>query len=272
MIAYLLAAGEIGRRGFARDLGDLKPDLAMSPEAFEGAARSVFYGHKRLRLAWGCVFTAFTSVATMVPVLPDSLAEEGMLLASFMVVRVVVMFWLLSTMMFDLTRESVLISWLSERHLVCNLMAPSPCAPIARLGMRNATVVLVGIIVALPLLIDPRTLIATIAILMLVMGVAIAALLLPAFGVRRAVVRAKQKELKRLEPLIADAVTAAERAEPQAPEKLGGLMAYRDAILRVHEWPFTTPTLVRFALLMTLALGSWMGGALVERALDVTLG
>jgi hypothetical protein len=35
--------------------------------------------------------------------------------------------------------------------------------------------------------------------------------------------------------------------------------------------PFDTPTLVRFALFLLIPLGSWLGGAVVERVVDLVL-
>jgi hypothetical protein len=40
----------------------------------------------------------------------------------------------------------------------------------------------------------------------------------------------------------------------------------------VREWPYDAPTLARFAFLVLLAVGSWLGGALVERVVNLFLG
>lgn len=53
---------------------------------------------------------------------------------------------------------------------------------------------------------------------------------------------------------------------------LPGLLAYEARIENVSEWPFDTPTLLRFGMLMIIALGSWVGGAIVERAPRAVLG
>jgi hypothetical protein len=37
-------------------------------------------------------------------------------------------------------------------------------------------------------------------------------------------------------------------------------------------WPLGGPTVVRFVLVALLGIGSWFGGALVERLLDSALG
>jgi hypothetical protein len=42
---------------------------------------------------------------------------------------------------------------------------------------------------------------------------------------------------------------------------------YEGRIASVPEWPFDTPTIARFGLYLLIPLGSWLGGALVERLL-----
>ncbi len=39
----------------------------------------------------------------------------------------------------------------------------------------------------------------------------------------------------------------------------------------MREWPYDTPTLLRFALPSLVAASPWLGGALVERALGASL-
>ena len=62
---------------------------------------------------------------------------------------------------------------------------------------------------------------------------------------------------------------AAEAADAGA--KLPGLLAYMNQIESVREWPFDAPTLTRFFLYVAIPLGSWVGGALVERLLGAAL-
>ncbi len=39
----------------------------------------------------------------------------------------------------------------------------------------------------------------------------------------------------------------------------------------MNTWPFDASTLLRFALYTSLGVGSWVGGALVERVLGAAL-
>ena len=62
-----------------------------------------------------------------------------------------------------------------------------------------------------------------------------------------------------------------EAGQPDAPQRLGGLLSYRGHVESISEWPFDTALLLRFALYLLIPLGSWLGGALVERSLDSLL-
>jgi hypothetical protein len=50
-----------------------------------------------------------------------------------------------------------------------------------------------------------------------------------------------------------------------------GLLAFEKRIESVREWPFDAPTLTRFFLYVAIPLGSWIGGALIERLLGTVL-
>ena len=46
------------------------------------------------------------------------------------------------------------------------------------------------------------------------------------------------------------------------------MLAYRAQVASVPEWLLDISTLSRFAFYVAIPLASWIGGALVERALD----
>ena len=45
-------------------------------------------------------------------------------------------------------------------------------------------------------------------------------------------------------------------------------MAYRGVVENAGSWPLDSSVLFRFALYLLIPLGSWLGGAIVERGLD----
>jgi hypothetical protein len=65
-----------------------------------------------------------------------------------------------------------------------------------------------------------------------------------------------------------DALLAGAGDDARAGE-LPALLAYEQRIERVPEWAVDLPQIARFVLLALLALGSWLGGAVVERLLDL---
>jgi hypothetical protein len=103
---------------------------------------------------------------------------------------------------------------------------------------------------------------------------AVAAFFLPVRGLRRQIRARKAEELARVREEIhrnreLAAESGAESAEAGA--KLPGLLAYKHEIESVREWPFDAPTLTRFFLYVAIPIGSWIGGALVERLLGAAL-
>jgi len=106
----------------------------------------------------------------------------------------------------------------------------------------------------------------------------IVALVVPVQGLRVRIRDTKRAELARVNATIrGDASAIGESsvggmlAGGGAPLSLGDLLAYRSHVESVREWPFDTFTIVRFALYLVIPLGSWLGGAFVERLLGAAL-
>ena len=98
--------------------------------------------------------------------------------------------------------------------------------------------------------------------------------LLPVVGARRRIRTEKRAELVRVRAAIHSLRELALRQEPEARPpggQLADLLAYESRIASVREWPFDASTLLRWALYVALGLSSWLGGALVERALGTLL-
>ena len=89
-------------------------------------------------------------------------------------------------------------------------------------------------------------------------------------GPHLAIAAAKSDALGTVEARIARAGAALmEGRSASANEpRLADLIAWHGFLARVREWPLDAPALLRGALIAALGLGSWLGGALVDRALD----
>ncbi len=149
-----------------------------------------------------------------------------------------------------------------------------PLGPFARQGLRSALLALIAIAI-ISLNAADRAFAWSLGVIgPIALGLAAAALLLPARGVRDRVRRAKREELERVRQAIqgnTDALANSAIAKRAGSVGLVDLLAYRQYVESVREWPFDAPMLGRFALFTLLPLGSWLGGALVERVLGSLL-
>ena len=118
----------------------------------------------------------------------------------------------------------------------------------------------------------PELLLADRTLIVVTLGIGTLAFLLPdaATGPHRRLRAAKEAELERVR-------TAIERARGELLEGSlelpwdradAGPPRLRAAHRRRPEWPLDTPQVTRFGLVVALGLGSWVGGAVIERVLD----
>ncbi len=101
-----------------------------------------------------------------------------------------------------------------------------------------------------------------------------ATLILPMRRVHRLISRHKQEELGRVgAAIIGDRSALADSGIATQAEtlSLADLVAYRDLIASVREWPVQPATFLRLFALLVIPVGSWVGGALVERMLGSLL-
>jgi len=108
-----------------------------------------------------------------------------------------------------------------------------------------------------------------------VLVLVIVALVGPTLGIHRSIRAAKAKELALLSEAIRveRTVALAPRRGGAHPEdaRLGNLIQYQSFIKSLREWPFDLSIASRSFLLIVLGAGSWLGGALVERLLNLLL-
>jgi hypothetical protein len=146
-------------------------------------------------------------------------------------------------------------------------------APFARQGLRASLAAVAFVSVFAFNLIDPGFLPAVVLIAGLALLPAAGALLGPVFGVRARIVREKREELARVNAAIrGDAAALAGSAIAHGPAPgLADLLAYRGFVESLPDWPFDTSMRARIGLYLAIPIGSWVGGALVERVLNAVL-
>ena len=157
----------------------------------------------------------------------------------------------------------------------CRSSILRPFAPFAEQGTRAALLVVLLMALTAPLTFAPGPQVVSASLLMAgTVASAVTAFLLPARGVRVRIAEEKARELGRLRGALADAqaVALAEGTGARAAAaRLPGLIALERRIDDVREWPFDTASWLRLALYVALGLGSWLGGAIMERLIDVVL-
>ena len=94
--------------------------------------------------------------------------------------------------------------------------------------------------------------------------------MLPLRGIRKKIKAAKEQELDWCRLTLKSARDEL-KTGAGSERSIAELAAYRTIIENVRNWPFDNPTLVRFSLYILIPLGSWLGGAFVERGVDFFL-
>jgi hypothetical protein len=166
-----------------------------------------------------------------------------------------------------------LFARLEERVGRIDLLDLGALAPFARPGLRDASVWLVGSSLASFIFVNVDFHWSTGLVILATVGVGTLAFVLPTLGIHRRIRGAKRAELATVRETIRRVRPALfhEAEGGRDVARLPALLAYEARIEGVREWPFDTPTLARFGLLVLLATGSWLGGAVVERVLGVVL-
>jgi hypothetical protein len=152
-----------------------------------------------------------------------------------------------------------------------DLLDPEPLFPLARKGQRS---VLLWILLSSCLSLfwfggDPAVINAF--VLVLALGVAASAFALPLSRVRARIVAAKRAEIARLNDALRDEREGLLQPESAPSGRIADLVAWRGLVEGVAEWPVPLPTLLRSGLFVLIGIGSWLGGALVERLLAIVL-
>ena len=181
--------------------------------------------------------------------------------------------WFTGRFLYAVVVESRRLSALALRLPHVDLFDLGPLALFARQGLANA-LLNVGFLSIFALSLfeaDFRRIFALLGVANL--AVCAAGLLLPALGAYLRIRAAKSAELEACrEALRAARASSAPGASALPAGQLADLLAYRAFVENVREWPFDASTLARFGLYLLIPLGSWAGGALVERLINAILG
>ncbi len=275
LIAFTLWTHLHERGATARDLRHLRPILYCSDREYESLVRDAAPARRGTALAGlvGSAFGAGIQLAS-IRILQGAFSNWSLGFHDYWgLFLMLVLFGQLGRRTYNSLAIAGFLSDLGRRTRV-RLLDPAPLRPYARVGMRFARHWFIGSAIAMLLFVDAAVpqVIALVIALTLLLGVA--TLLLPSRGIHERLRQAKQTELARVRRAIeqrgGELFDPAAGAAAGAPE-LPALLAWEARIGAVRVWPFDTPTLVRFSLFVLIPLASWLGGAVVERLLDLAL-
>jgi hypothetical protein len=268
LLGYLPAAQAIARRGVLQDLAKLRPRLRCNDADFRslsdgamGPGSPIARAVSLSGLVLGAWLTFYdSSISGVAPPLtrdPSFVWSLG---------RMMLTVWLITRFTvydFETTRRYLA---LGRNTVAIDLLDIGSLAPFARRGQRSAlTWVLLSSIFSLFWLGDAASR-ANLPFLLIVLSMAAFAFVGPLAVLRQRIRAEKHAELERLREQIREARAQTDVAIDSP--RLANLVGYYQFIDSVREWPVDAANLLKFIGYLLLGLGSWLGGALVERILD----
>ena len=274
MIGFTPAATVYALRGAERDLADLRPVLRPEVGATGAGLERVFFVGRRWLVASGLAGIAISLVLLFSPASWQSgrppIGGPIFMWAAF---RSSVLGWLVARTVLIELAVGFGFARLGERDVEVDWLEQGPLRPFARKGLRSVFLLLLFSFFFSLFLLEPWGRVTAIPMLVLFPALCGFALLLPVSGVRQRLVEAKRAELARIDAALRAEAEANLKQAAAAPAdaRLSNLIAYRGLVEAANTWPFDVGVWLRFALYVSLGLGSWLGGALVERLIGVAL-
>jgi hypothetical protein len=274
LLAYLLVALVLLRRGRLADLRALRPALALDDDEFQRQVeRALCVPPGRLAIAGAMAAAVFGSIPFIDPQFwgggpPPPLTEP---LLWLLVIRSAVTGWVSGHAIVSEYHVTRTLARLGRHHLRVDLLDLDALSPIARASQRGAFAwVLISSLVSLFWL-GPAAGSSNAVILSVLAVLVGASFVVSVSGAHRSIVAAKNETLAALEARIrrgAPALLAGERSD----DGLADAITYHGFVAGLREWPFGAPVVVRWGLIAGLGLASWLGGALAEQLLERAIG
>ncbi len=270
LIGLALSTQVLTPAWLSRDLADLAPllpETGVAPTA-QGAYAGATATRRACMALGACVGIAIVFTTTGTEVLRSAWSAA----TTWSLIGNAALFALMARVAwFQRTEERFL-----DREVTARLRVPlldrEGLAPYARRGLRASFFWLLGSTIASVLIFNWGFSVVTLIVVLCTLGIGTFSLIDPSRRLRRRVQQAKREELARVRAAIEAARAAAlDASDAAAAARLPGLLAWEARIGAVREWPFDVSTWLRFGALALVAVGSWLGGALVERILGLAL-
>jgi hypothetical protein len=156
-----------------------------------------------------------------------------------------------------------------------DIFDPAQLRPVTKASMRGAFTWVIGATIgSLFFLSSGIDRFVLLPFFMGIGGVAVLNLLVPLFGWHRKIIAEKERQLREVQLVIERCWTKLKAAseDDATLAKMGGLLALEARIQAAREWPIDFSTIGRLAFYLAIPLVSWIGGALMERAVDAAIG
>jgi len=279
LIAYALTASRVASAATARDLrriGARTEGPGMAGARTESDRHSTPMAVlRRGRIAGGLgVLMALGLIVTL------SLQDPRVNSSSFLTssfwrsewlwawLFVPLLFWIVGRGIYFQSQGVRQMSAAAREELPIDLLDLRPAQVMGRMALRSSLIWILGLTLASLLFIEPGFL-GTVSVLFMggILAVGVATFLIPMRGIRDRLRAARRDELERLDAEIRVFRDRERTGQKSEPGRLADRLAYRQHIESLSEWPVDTATLTRFGLYLLIPLGSWLGGALMERLL-----
>jgi hypothetical protein len=272
LLAYLPTATWMLRLGRLRDLRELRPVLRCNRAEFLALERRTVCVPKR-RLAISGLIGALATAA--LPIFDPAFWEGSrpplenpwML---FMIARHIAIGWLAGHAVATELTAATAFYEIGSSRLQVDLHDLRPLSPFARNGQRSAFAwVLLASLISLFWL-GPGAGVSNGPILIMTLSAVSAGYFFSVYGPHRSIHSTKQQALDKLSAQIRSRGEQFLSGSDDAPP-VSELVALHGFIAQLREWPIGVPALLRGSLIAALAIGGWLGGALVERFIELTL-
>ena len=274
LTGFLVGSHAYGRRALVRDVGELASLLRCSAQERAALAREA-QGSSRRTGSWigsvAAVPLGLLVVTGRDPSVPYLLSDEPW---SHDIVWALgcnaLLFAILGRIAVQTWRTNQLFARVEAQLGSVDLLRPAALVPFARRGLRSAFLWIGGSSIASIIFVTQDFSWLTGFVLAGTLGIGTLAFLLPMRGLHRRLWATKEAELERVRAAIERArseLLDGSGASAQAL-RMPALLAYEQRIAAAPEWPLDAPQIARFALVLALGLGSWVGGAVIDHLID----
>ncbi len=264
--AYLLMTA----RGTTHALAQAIPNLPDRPDVVDRAGKHLPWILPSIGVvSYLIIGVGVTNATTLGPDNPWNWQGWSYEVVWHRVTTVFFVYWI-GCFNYAIVVESARLSRLSNGIETLDLLDMRPYQPLIRQGLSNALLV-IGMVSVLSLLgVESRYWAALLGFWIAFTVLAWVGLMLPLRGIRRKFKAAKDRELEWCRTRLSAARDTLKSGSGEGPS-IADTLAYKTMIEDLRTWPFDNSTLIRFSLYLLIPLGSWLGGALVERGVDLIL-